>query len=126
MGRVYYNKLIRDRIPEKIAAAGSACAIRTIADMAEFEQELLKKVVEEAHALSMVRDRAAFLDEYADLMVVLKELSLRMGCTEVEIQTALQENVAKKGGFTQRLFLSWSSDDTYRSNETPQGISTTK
>jgi predicted house-cleaning noncanonical NTP pyrophosphatase (MazG superfamily) len=126
MGRVYYNKLIRDRIPEKIAAAGSLCAVRTIEDPAELEQELLKKVGEEAHALSMVRDRGAFLDEYADLMVVLTELQNRMGYTDQEVADAIRDNAARKGTFAKQLFLVWSSDDGYQSNETAQGIATPK
>jgi predicted house-cleaning noncanonical NTP pyrophosphatase (MazG superfamily) len=44
-GKIYYNKLIRDRIPEKIAAAGADCEIRVLSD-AEFAEELVKKVEE--------------------------------------------------------------------------------
>lgn len=121
-GRVYYNKLIRDAIPEKIRKNGDDFEVRTIRDDDEFQQELLKKVAEEAEALSRVRSRQEFLDEYADLMVVLDELTKIEDVSEAEIKTAMEENLKKKGGFHKRLFLHWSSDSDYSSNETPQGI----
>ena len=121
-GRVYYNKLIRDGIPHKIETNGGQYEVRKLDDDGEYEQELLKKVIEEATALARVRSREEFLSEYADLMVVLDELTKLMELSEADIKTALIENLEKKGGFKERLFLHWSSDTDYKSNETPQGI----
>lgn len=122
MGRVYYNKLIRDKIPEKIEGKGEECAVRTLDDDQEFQQELLKKVTEEAAGLSQVRSREEFLDEYADLMTVLDALTKLQEVSEAEIKTALEANIEKKGRFDDRIFLHWSEDSDYKSNETPQGI----
>ncbi len=122
MNRVFYNKLIRDGIPEKIEGNGSKYEARQITEDSEFQQELLKKVGEEASALSMVRNRAEFLNEYADLMVVLDALTHLLEFSEADITTALAENLEKKGGFKKRLFLHWSEDTDYKSNETPQGL----
>lgn len=121
-GRVYYNKLVRDGIKEKIEKSGAECEVRVIEDNAEFEQELLKKVQEEADALSSVRSREEFLAEYADLMVVLDQLTKLMEISEAEIKLALETNLEKKGKFEKRHFLHWSSDSGYQSNETPQGL----
>ena len=121
-GRVYYNKLIRDGIPQKIEKNGGAYEVRRLDDDGEFQQELLKKIKEEAGALASVRTRADFLSEYADLMVVLDTLTCQMELSEADIKLALTENIEKKGGFKERLFLYWSSDTDYQSNETPQGI----
>lgn len=120
--RVFYNKLIRDGIPDKIAKNGEEFEVRTLSDDQEFEQELLKKVNEEAGALSHVRTREDFLAEYADLMVVLDALTKHLEFSEADIKLALEENMMKKGGFAKRLFLLWSSDSAYKSNETPQGL----
>jgi len=120
-GRVYYNKLIRDGIPLKIKKNNASYEVRKIEDDSEFEQELLKKVIEEAGALASVRTREDFLAEYADLMVVLVTLTRLMEFSEADIKTALTENIEKKGGFKERLFLHWSSNTDYKSNETPQG-----
>jgi predicted house-cleaning noncanonical NTP pyrophosphatase (MazG superfamily) len=122
MGRVYYNKLIRDKIPEKIARNGEECEVRTITDDQEFQQELFKKVAEEASALSCVRSREEFLSEYADLAFVLEELFRVQSISPEELAAAKGKNLEKKGGFEKRLFLNWSSDAGYRSNESPQGI----
>jgi len=46
MKRVTYNKLVRDRIPEIIAAAGSRPKTRVL-DEAEYISELRRKLVEE-------------------------------------------------------------------------------
>ncbi len=122
MKKVYYNKLVRDCIKDKIESKGESCAIRVIEDTSEFEQELLKKVAEEAGALAHTRSRAEFLTEYADLMVVLDALTHHLEFSEADIKTALAENVEKKGLYKSRHFLHWSTDGTYKSNETPQGI----
>lgn len=122
MSRVYYNKLVRDKIKDKILGKGEECSVREIADDAEFTQELLKKVVEEAEGLSRVRSREEFLAEYADLMVVLDALTEVMEFSKADIELALKENVEKKGLYTLRHFLHWSSAGDYKSNETPQGI----
>jgi predicted house-cleaning noncanonical NTP pyrophosphatase (MazG superfamily) len=119
--KVFYNKLVRDRIKEKIEENGAACEIRVLDDE-EFEQELLKKIKEEANELSSVSSREEFLAEYADLMVILDALTQHMEFSEADIRTAIEENVAKKGFYKLRHFLHWSDADNYKSNETPQGI----
>lgn len=107
MKKVFYNKLVRDGIQHKIESKGEACSVRKIDDQDEFEQELLKKVTEEAQALSRVSSRAEFLEEYADLMVALDALTQLMEFSEADIKTAIVENVAKKGFYKERHFLHW-------------------
>lgn len=122
MKRVYYNKLVRDKIKDKIEKKGETTEIRVIEDNAEFQQELLKKVREEATALSNVRSRVEFLDEYADLMVVLDSLTELLEISEAEIKMAMSENIERKGIFKLKHFMHWSDDSDYQSNETPQGV----
>jgi predicted house-cleaning noncanonical NTP pyrophosphatase (MazG superfamily) len=108
MKRAYYNKLIRDAVPEKIQRKGEQCETREIERNEEFISELQKKLIEEAHELSVASSREQFLSEYADLMVVLDALTAQMEFSEADIRTAIEENVAKKGLFKKRLFLNWS------------------
>lgn len=122
MKKIYYNKLVRDSIQDKIEGKGERCEVRVIEDTDEFRQELAKKIVEEAHGLAFTRSRDDFLQEYADLMVVLDALTAELEISEAEIQTAIAENVEKKGLYKKRHFLHWSEDATYQSEETPQGI----
>ncbi|MFT7506874.1 MAG: putative house-cleaning noncanonical NTP pyrophosphatase (MazG superfamily) [Acidimicrobiales bacterium] len=122
MSKVFYNKLVRDKIKETIELKDEQCEVREITDENEFQQELLKKIREEATALSHVRTRTDFLDEYADLMVVLDALTATMGFSEADVQIAIEENVQKKGFYNSKHFLHWSDDKEYVSNETPQGV----
>lgn len=120
--RVYYNKLVRDLIKDRIEGKGETCGVRTIDDLQEFQQELLKKVIEEAQAVAHSRSREKFLEEYCDLMVALDALTGTLELTEAEIKEAMEHNIARKGKYTYRHFLEWSADVTYESNETPQGV----
>jgi len=122
MKKVYYNKLVRDRIKDKIEGKGEECSVRPIEDVDEFIQELLKKVIEESDALAHSRTREQFLSEYADLMVVLDALTSTLEISEADLRIAMEENVEKKGLYKLRHFLNWSSDNGYQSNETPQGL----
>lgn len=122
MTKVYYNKLVRDHIEAKILGKGEQCEVRTLADDAEFEQELLKKVAEESRALAHVRNREDFLDEYADLMVALDALTEVLEISPADIKLAMEANIEKKGLYRNRHFLHWSDDSNYESNESPQGI----
>ncbi len=123
MSKVYYNKLVRDGIKAKIERNGEACEVRVLTDDAEFEQELLKKVREEAEGIAKAKNRQEFLEEYADLMAVLDALTALLEVTEADIRVAITENVTKKGLYKNRHFLHWSSAGRYQSNETPQGLS---
>lgn len=122
IGRVFYNKLVRDGIKGKIEGKGETCSVRELSDDQEFEQELLKKIHEEASALARVRERTEFVDEYADLMIVLDTLTKHLDISEAEIKVAIEENIKRKGLYEKRHFLEWSSDSKYTSNETPQGL----
>ncbi len=120
--RIYYNKLVRDNIPDMIRAKREACEVRQITDVQEFQQELFKKVKEEANALAMVRTKEDFLVEYADLMVVFETIIKQLDISPEEIMEARKANLLKKGAYKHQHFLIWSEDVGYQSNESPQGI----
>lgn len=120
--RVYYNKLIRDNVPDIIRAKRENCEVRQITDVQEFQQELFKKIKEEAAALAMCRTKEDFLAEYADLMLVLDTIVKQLDITSEEIIEVRKENLLKKGGYRHQYYLSWSDDVDYQSNESPQGI----
>lgn len=107
MARVNFNKLIRDRVKEKIEQKGDTCKVDVLDDMA-FETALRAKLIEEATELSVAKTRNEFLEEYVDLLVVLDELILRYELSEADIKLALVESLEKKGGFKNRHFLRWS------------------
>lgn len=120
--RVYYNKLVRDNIPDIIKGKREHCEVRHITDVQEFQQELFKKIREEAASLSMSRTKEEFLEEYADLMAVLEEIVVQLNITTDELRQVRSENLLRKGRYKHQHFLVWSEDMGYQSNETPQGI----
>jgi predicted house-cleaning noncanonical NTP pyrophosphatase (MazG superfamily) len=120
--RIYYNKLVRDNIPDKIKAKGEHCEVRPATDVQEFQQELMKKIKEEAASLAMARSHEEFLGEYCDLMTVLETLIGQLEISHEELTAAREDNHLKKGGYKHRHFLVWSEDVGYSSNESPQGI----
>ena len=119
-GKVYYRKLIRDKIPEKIAAAGAECETRVL-EGEEFTRELLRKVEEEASGVASAKNKEEVTREIADVLDVIREIKLHMGITDAEIRKEEEKAYEKKGGFEKRLFLEWSSDDGYQTNEKRNG-----
>jgi predicted house-cleaning noncanonical NTP pyrophosphatase (MazG superfamily) len=122
INRIYYNKLVRDNIPAKIEAKREECEIRKIVDVQELQQELFKKIKEEAASLSMCRSKEEFLEEYSDLMVVLETLIRQLEISKEELIAARKDNLMKKGAYKHGYFLRWSADVNYRSSESVQGI----
>jgi len=114
--KIYYNKLIRDKIPDKIKNKGSALEIRELSDE-EFEKELIKKVEEEASGLQKAESREDFISEIADVMDILEAIKRLKNISDEEIKKAQQESLEKKGGFDKKTFLVWSQKDDYQSNE---------
>jgi len=110
MPRVYYNKLIRDHVKEKIERKGEACEVYELSDQDAYRAVLLQKIKEEAAELSSadITNQSDFLSEYCDLMVVLDALTAELDISEADIRVAMTENVAKKGLYKKRHFLVWS------------------
>lgn len=115
-GKVYYRKLIRDKIPERIKEAGAECETRVLAD-AEYVSALLAKAQEESSAFTTVKNREELIREMGDLLDVLDEIRRHYTITEEELHTVRTVEFERKGGFEKRLFLEWSSDDGYKTNE---------
>lgn len=116
MKKVRYNKLVRDRIPEVIKKNGAECEFVNLKSK-EFGRELLKKAGEEADGLMNAKNRQELISELADVVDVLEEIKKIKKITAEEITLARKKNFEQKGGFRKKIFLVWSSDDGYKSNE---------
>lgn len=107
--RVTHNKLIRDRIPEIIAAAGHQTATHVL-DGPEYRTALLAKLVEEANeAQSASSDDLPA--ELADVWEVLQALlgTLPMALVELEALAATKREA--RGGFGRRIFLEYTEQN---------------
>ena len=116
MKKIYYRKLVRDKIPQIISRRGSAFKTRTLKTK-DFFQELLKKVGEEASGVLNVKNKSELVAELADIIEVIEEIKRQRKITSARITKARKDNRQRKGGFKKRIFLVWSADDGYKTNE---------
>lgn len=102
-----YNKLVRDKIDEKIKANGEIPITRILSEE-EYKIELLKKLDEEflelKEAISL-RDKEKILEESSDLFEVIKAYNELMDNSFEDITKTMNEKREKRGGFSRRLFL---------------------
>ncbi len=99
-----YNKLVRDKIPEVIEKAGKSSKIRMLGDE-EYQQELFRKMIEEAIELSKTRNEEQVIEELADIYEVLETILIHKKIDIRKVQKRrVQKNIAK-GAFENRVFL---------------------
>lgn len=116
MKKTYYRKLIRDKIPQKMDRVGAAYEIRKLGKK-EFEKELLKKVGEEASGLLTAKNKKELIEELADVLDVIEEIRRYWKIKPSCLLKSQKENALKKGGFKKKIYLVWSEDNGYRTNE---------
>ncbi len=121
MEKIYYNKLCRDKIPQIIKDKGFDCDIRVV-DHAEYKREIVRKVLEEASGVTNHADHDHLVAEIADLLITLEAVKREFGISTEEVETAVQASLTEKGAYNDMLYLSWSSDTEYSSNERGEGL----
>ena len=95
-----YKKLIRDRIPEIIAANGQRAETRVLSDE-EYATALEKKLTEEVAEYMESKELA----ELADVLEVVQALAERQGVSFDELLQMKAEKQRKNGAFEKKLFL---------------------
>lgn len=116
MKRIHYNKLIRDKIPDKMDRRKVAYRICCLKQK-EFAKELVKKVEEEGRGLRRVNNRKQMILELADVVAVVNEIKKVFKIKKSELDQAIKANQQCKGGFKKRLYLYWTEKGSYWSNE---------
>ncbi len=104
-----YGKLIRDRIPEIIAAQGKAFSVSVLAKDA-YRDALIAKLLEEANEVKGAMqggDRDEIIKELADLSEVMDALLNALGISEEEIRGRQKKRREGRGGFEEHLWLEW-------------------
>lgn len=122
--KLRYNKLVRDKIPEKIVASGCSFKARKIEDNEEFINAVASKVVEEAKELAAAflqfehaimaktgdytHEYYALANEFADLYDVLQIIEkTRCSVHEEDIEDARRQKNLDNGSFSEKYFLEW-------------------
>lgn len=101
-----YPKLVRDNIPDIIAArTGAAPETRIAENDAEFEAFLLKKIVEEATELRHSAENDNLEEEIADINELIDTLVQLRDKKKEEILAVQQEKRGKNGGFDKRIIM---------------------
>ncbi len=107
--KTVFKKIVRDRIPEIIQAAGHACAVETM-DEEVFHQALRAKLVEEAQEAATATSEE-LVTELADLYEVLDALMVAYSIDREAVLAEQRWKHSDRGGFSQRLRLLWSGAD---------------
>lgn len=103
MGKIIYNKLVRDGIPKIIKASGDVPIIR-ILNESEIEPALVDKLAEETTEFVQAEGDER-LAELADMQEVIDALTKVAGFTLAQRQRAQRTKAEERGGFGGRVFL---------------------
>lgn len=98
-----FGKLVRDRIPEIIAADGRTPVVEVL-PASERRPPLLAKLAEET-AEAAAASEHELPEELADVVEVVRALARGLGLTMEEIAQLADEKRERRGGFDQGLFL---------------------
>ncbi|MBA4493885.1 phosphoribosyl-ATP pyrophosphohydrolase [Paenactinomyces guangxiensis] len=99
-----YNKLIRDKIPEVIAASGKKAVVRALSNE-EYIVEARKKLYEELAEYKAVTNDEEALAELADIMELVYALAAVHGSSTDQLEQIRHEKAKKHGEFAKKLFL---------------------
>lgn len=97
---IYYYKLVRDGIPQKITAQGETPYVEVLGD-ADYHSALLKKIYEEIDEYK----ESGQAEELADILEVVFALAQAQGVSAEALQSLCAEKRRVRGGFSKRIFL---------------------
>ena len=100
-----FNKLVRDKIKDKIEANGEMCNTRILSDE-EFLIALNEKIIEEVYEYLESGD----IEELVDIEEVLRAIVKVKGLSYDEFDKIRQEKVQKRGAFEKKLFLEYTDE----------------
>ena len=95
-----YNKLVRDKLPEVIAATGKPYTSHVATDV-EYQEKLRQKLREEL-AEYLASGEAADLADILEVIYALAELG---GLDRAALERERQRKAAERGSFTKRIIL---------------------
>lgn len=101
--KTFYDKLVRDKIPEYLRGKGIKIESRQLENNEIFPL-LLEKLIEEAsEAKKATPEKLA--EEIADILEVLEAITSRAGILESEIDRIKEKKKDERGGFEKGIFL---------------------
>ena len=100
MSSIRHDKLVRDRIPEIIGAAGKTWVTKTLDDAASIAalDKKLSEELAEYHA-------DGSMEELADLLEVMMAVAAARGHDFAEVEDIRRRKAEARGGFRRRIWL---------------------
>ncbi len=119
--RTYSRKLVRDRIPERIAAGGEHAEIVTLTNE-QFALALRQKLIEEAFEVAYAIGRVDVCEELADLLSVARKIASVEGLDDwAKVEETEREKSQRRGGFEAKLYLRATGQPVNTLDEHPGG-----
>jgi predicted house-cleaning noncanonical NTP pyrophosphatase (MazG superfamily) len=103
-GRHRHYKVVRDEIPQAIAAKGERVSSARL-DQGEASVALIGKLIEEAMELHSADAAPETLEELADVLEVVRGLALSNGISWSELEAAANGKRSVRGGFEHQTVL---------------------
>lgn len=100
------NKLIRDNIKQKLAAEGVIVQQRVM-DTDEYQQELNRKLIEEATECIDSKTTQELAEEIGDVLEVLYAIAASNNIDLKTIDEARLKKLQKNGGFEQKIYCTY-------------------
>ncbi len=100
MRKIRHNKLVRDRIPEMIEAAGKKCTTLTLSEE-DYARFLDKKLYEEFQEYQDCK----CMEELADVLEVIHAIVRARGSTLEELEQMRLRKKQSHGGFENKILL---------------------
>ena len=100
MSEIIHNKLVRDKIPAIIEAAGKKAHCHTLSEdeyLCELDRKLNEKCAE------YQADKS--IEELADMLEVIYAIAVARGSSVEELEQVRRDKADKRGGFTERIYL---------------------
>lgn len=97
---IYYDKAVRDKIPEIIQKDGHTCSVKTLSDE-QFLVEIEKKLSEEVTEYQNNKNP----EELADILEVIYRIAKLRGISKEELENIRIKKSEERGGFEENLFL---------------------
>ena len=96
----YYDKAVRDKIPDIIKKSGNSYNVKKLSDD-EFLPELEKKLREEVE--EYLENKS--VEELTDIIEVINRISELKGVSHNELEKIRQKKADERGKFNENLFL---------------------
>lgn len=96
-------KLIRDKIPEIVAAKWEVIETRVLNDE-EYNKSLFAKLLEESQEVS---DSHWDLEELADVLEVIDAISKLKGYSKDDLENIRLEKLKERGWFEKKIYLEY-------------------